>query len=127
MGSRGVSGATYNRKTSLMRRISKLDREIKDVRASAENEVQKKAVQKAKNSIYEREHGSAPYWEGPMTTAERFKWDTGMVGEYWSRAEAIAAELEESGRDKKLAKLEANRKALAGEMFELLNGQRRLL
>ena len=84
-------------------------------------------MQNAKGSIYERKHGSASYWETSKTTARRFRWDTGMVGEYWSRAEAIAAELEESGRDKKLAKLEANRKALTGEMFELLNGQRRLL
>ena len=127
MGSRGVSGATYNRKTSLMRRISKLDREIKDIRASAENEIQRKAMQNAKDSIYERKHGSASFWETSKTTAEHFMWDARRDRKYWSQAEAIEVELEDSGRDKKLAKLEANRKALTGEMFELLNGQRRLL
>lgn len=127
MGSRGVSGATYNRKMSLMRRISKLDREIKDIRASAENEIQKKAMQNAKDSIYERKHGSASLWETSKTTAEHFMWDARRDREYWSQAEAIEVELEDSGRDKKLAKLEANRKTLVGEMFELLNGQRRLL
>ncbi len=125
MGSRGVSGATYNRKMSLMRRISKLDREIKDARASAENELQEEAMQKAKDSIYLRNHGEAN-WHTRESTAEQFMGHLGRDNEYWTQAEALANRLEETGRDKKLAKLEANRKALAGEMFNLINGQRRL-
>lgn len=126
MGSRGVSGATYNRKMSLMRRISKLDREIKDVRASAENEVQAEAIQIAKDSIYARNHGEAN-WHTPAFTAELFMDHLGRDNEYWTQADALEVKLEDTGRDKKLAKLEADRKALAGEMFDLINGQRRLL
>jgi hypothetical protein len=122
MGSRGVSGATYNRKMSLMKRISTIDREIKNMRASAENDVQKEAMQKARDSIYARNHGEVN-WNTPEGTAETFMGHLGRDNKYWTQADALGEKLEAT----KLEKLKANRSALVGEMFDLMNGQRRLL